>query len=683
MKIKMLALELAFCCFFSCIFFANFSKKIVFNDIGYIEIENLTGEAGGSNCNFWVEGLKLQEIDGFIELEEGHYVADSTGAKIRFEIEDTSKIRINAAIMEPMGSILKIRGWQDRDISLYSETSDYEYIDLSAGKIELFGIIQFAISLFLLLGIQVIKKIEKKELILWLIFLGMGLAFYGYNFKNTYGCDDIPTYALEGMGMENKLKSNSFSMYVQTLGRPVAGILFLIFGEIFRMCSLSVHAVFNQQLLAFSVIVLYAFCAYVMYKITDFCVFGGVLGEGHILRKIVNVITCCCFLYNPFFSDMMYFKGANLYFSFAILFNLLAARIFVESKGDVFNRNGIWIFFWGALGAFTYQPMGAYFVIFSLLGVLAQYLKHICEGKDVLRKGFACLCLYGGPYLLNLLYTNFMGSVQSNRIPKFNMRILLDTFPKGWEYLKEYWLTGAGYMRPKYFLAISAFFYAIIIMLCFLRKKKIMMNIGLCSCFLAISYCIVFYFNLFTKNLWSIDARTSTAFGGFPALELILVVIIGEEIEKSEMRKKSINFAIASGVMLCVFYYVDVLENANKILITSALDACSGQFYADEIKRYEAETGNTITKIGFSEDTAVTYCYRYGFEQISCAPFWRSSYISWSKNRIIEIYLDYRTLRIIDIPKEIQDLAFAGKNWNGLSTEQIFFEGDTVYICMY
>ena len=65
-KIKMLALELVFSLFFVWIFCMGFSRKVVSDRFDYIEIKNLVEEEhGGVNCNFYVEGLEVEEIDGF------------------------------------------------------------------------------------------------------------------------------------------------------------------------------------------------------------------------------------------------------------------------------------------------------------------------------------------------------------------------------------------------------------------------------------------------------------------------------------------------------------------------------------------------------------------------------------------------------------------------------------------
>lgn len=634
---------------------------------------------GGVNCNFYVEGLEVEDIDGFFEVEKGHYISKNDGAKIRFRIKDLSNIKINALVLEPLGSKLEIRGWYNKDISLYSEITRHEYINLSNGKNKLQGIISFIISILFFAVVQFLKKFRKKEdLVLWAMFAVMGLIFLGYNFQLTYASDDIPNFLFNKWGMEEDLREVSFMTLAQTLGRPGAGILFLIFGEFFYICSGSYQAIFNQQVLTVLVIALFAFCACIMYKVVD-CI----LEDSTVKGKIINIITCCCFLYNPFFSDLMTFKGANLFYSFSILFNLVAAEIFIKNKGDVFNRKGLYIFLWIMVGAITYQPMGAYFVIFSLLGVSVWQIRDIDNIKNSMQKVICVGGIYGISYLLELIYIRCVGNTHTNYLPTIGMNILKVNFLKVWAWLGKFWITGGGYMHSNYFFFMVLLGFIILLLSCIFGGKKKIKNISISISFLAISYMIVFYFNLFEKAFWSITARTCTAFGGLPALEIILIAIVCENMQEKKTCKKMLTFVIICGIALCTRYYMDVVENANKISITCAEDAFLGQFYANRIKQYENETGEVISKIGFTEDISVTPYYIFGLEQANTDPFWRSTYISWSRNGLVEIFLDYRNLEVIDVPNKVYNMHFEGKNWDTLSEEQIIFEGDAVYICIY
>ena len=54
----------------------------------------------------------------------------------------------------------------------------------------------------------------------------------------------------------------------------------------------------------------------------------------------------------------------------------------------------------------------------------------------------------------------------------------------------------------------------------------------------------------------------------------------------------------------------------------------------------------------------------------------------WSIPGMIEFYTG-RKLNLIEMPEEVFKDKFENKNWNYFNENQLFFDKDTVYICVY
>lgn len=111
--------------------------------------------------------------------------------------------------------------------------------------------------------------------------------------------------------------------------------------------------------------------------------------------------------------------------------------------------------------------------------------------------------------------------------------------------------------------------------------------------------------------------------------------------------------------------------------------------YADELRsyaigeaiaEYEAESGNTITKVAFYQDAAPQAEQYPGL--FHAGDMVVSSYTTtWSDDEALNYYLgtDYEK---VDPDPEIA-AQFAAQDWDAFSAQQMRFEGDTLHYCVY
>ena len=97
---------------------------------------------------------------------------------------------------------------------------------------------------------------------------------------------------------------------------------------------------------------------------------------------------------------------------------------------------------------------------------------------------------------------------------------------------------------------------------------------------------------------------------------------------------------------------------------------------------YEKKSGKYITKVGIAYDKYPTLYHpisEYANAQLGA----RILATDYSGYRFIG-YLLKRSLEKVNMPSEIYENYFANKDWPSLNiNDQIYFEGDTMYWCVY
>lgn len=115
-------------------------------------------------------------------------------------------------------------------------------------------------------------------------------------------------------------------------------------------------------------------------------------------------------------------------------------------------------------------------------------------------------------------------------------------------------------------------------------------------------------------------------------------------------------------------------------IITNAVDQANVRYYAAMINAYEDESSIQITKLAFQYDAAYTWVLPDVLSSKSINA--RAFSNSWAYIPIFQLTTG-RTFELVDMPDDIYQDYFYGKNWDTLSEEQIICIGDTAYIALY
>ena len=128
-----------------------------------------------------------------------------------------------------------------------------------------------------------------------------------------------------------------------------------------------------------------------------------------------------------------------------------------------------------------------------------------------------------------------------------------------------------------------------------------------------------------------------------------------------------------------IFYMQNMLTNTR---VVNAIDFVEGEQISRSIMEYEKDSENRITKVGIAYDNCPTYYHsisQYANFQLGA----RILATDYSGYRLIGYILN-RSLERVSVPVEIYERYFENKDWDTLNIEdQICFDGDTIYWCIY
>lgn len=187
-----------------------------------------------------------------------------------------------------------------------------------------------------------------------------------------------------------------------------------------------------------------------------------------------------------------------------------------------------------------------------------------------------------------------------------------------------------------------------------------------------------YVFTLLPTLAWGyVMARMAIGIGSIMGISLLfLVPLIQEEKEKLQ---NTIMIIFIVGYF--IFNTMNFIRNSNEHIIANKVDQNMGTSINALLKNYEEKSGNTVTK----------FAYRYDFEPnkyaIGIKPLVslteRKFMQSWCIVEATSFYCNKHFEKGLEMPDEIYDKYFNGKNYDCFLEEQIVFEGDTMYMYVY
>lgn len=178
----------------------------------------------------------------------------------------------------------------------------------------------------------------------------------------------------------------------------------------------------------------------------------------------------------------------------------------------------------------------------------------------------------------------------------------------------------------------------------------------------------------FMKNP-SAEPRMLMSIGAIVGISAIFLIIA---VTKYKLLKNIIYTLI---ITFFLFHIIHINQIFTAHIVANKIDDNMGISIKYQIEQYEKETGNIVQKIGYHRDLAHRD-FHYGYQK---------KYSSFTQRAFDNYYclieaLNYycnRKFEKVEMTQEQYITNFYGKNWNSYSDEQLAFEGDTMYLCIY
>ena len=228
---------------------------------------------------------------------------------------------------------------------------------------------------------------------------------------------------------------------------------------------------------------------------------------------------------------------------------------------------------------------------------------------------------------------------------------------------------------PKHSALIFLLIILGILILSWYKEKKFVLRCVTLLIFIIACVIAAYLPHFIVSTLW-LSPRTIL---GISSL-IFSICIITFTYSKHENVEKSI-FAI----FLMLFLFVNFIQ-AQKIIVNNAILAGIEEEnvhqLGEKIKEYEQSTGNQIKYISYEKDANC----KWTFDPIEYCIYdtnLRRANVEWTFVNMINYYLK-RNFKEKKFKEDKFERLFGSKNWDYIELdEQIYFEGDTVYIAVY
>mgnify|MGYP001859555931 CR=1 FL=1 len=324
------------------------------------------------------------------------------------------------------------------------------------------------------------------------------------------------------------------------------------------------------------------------------------------------------------------------------------------------------------LASWGYQSSIGLFVLITLVFIAYKDKDNL---KNILKKAICVFIFWGVIMLLNLLVSkgfaiffkvtqrqttmlNFSEII--NTVVKYVKFILIDNIDVGF----KYWYLSVIVIISILFIVLftknrkyfNIFEYVILILVSILIPIAPILTMPISSQYMVPRMCITF--------------------GSILGILLLYLFIIMKP-NNVKIVEKIVTILV---IVLFVVNSIYFIRGSSENIATGYLDKNVAGSILNQINKYERESGIKIKNIGIMFDSECTTYYNSQPSMGSATV--RSMITDWAVIPALEYYGQVKYNMVYDIPEEIKS-EFSAKSWDYYSDEQLVFDGDTLYLCLF
>ena len=352
---------------------------------------------------------------------------------------------------------------------------------------------------------------------------------------------------------------------------------------------------------------------------------------------------------------------------FGILFAILGACILATDRKFKYVISLILV----TMSGLFYQATSAMFVLLALVLIA---IKHKGNIKAIIKDTIFIAVIYGIAMIVNFIGVKIWAKILGDEFRKFEMPSIVAILATILKFGETILIDNVG-IGPKYFyLALIAILTVIFIIGIILRKKDYFMILEYVT-LIILSIIIPIIHILATPATQYIEPRMAMCFGSIIGI-LIIFLLAVVEID----RNKYLLIAVATiTIFNFIINSVFLITASSATLVTNRLDHFIVKDIIQEIEKYETTSGKTIKNVGVAFDKKYTMYYE-GEPALRCYNV-RSMGTSWAVKEIISTFTG-RTFKNTNVPQDVKE-KFLQNDWDRYNKEQLVFEEENLYICIY
>jgi membrane protein len=444
---------------------------------------------------------------------------------------------------------------------------------------------------------------------------------------------------------------------------------FLVSNRIFSALArwifdiLGINFIINTELLVLAGILFLTIAWFILFKFIsklkkhEMNIFSNILFAGISFIIVFNFCTI---------ESLVFWESGIM--CLGILCTVIAACLF--NSNMKFKR--IKAFISLLLGSLCYQ--GAITIFIPLALVLLAY-KYKENFKKIFIETLKIGLIYIIVMVINLIATKIFSNIFSNEFRKMAVLSITDLCNTAIRLGSDMILKTFG-IGTKYWYVLLIVAISILFLICCIKNKKFKLYVF--EYFVLLGTCILIpILPMLVTPVESqyLETRMAMSFGSSIGI-LILFLSLVIEAKNYKLFNKLLAVIVFIMVMLNALYYILA---SSEMITTNYLDRNIAETITKEIENYQTETGVTIENIGICFDKNPTTNYE-GQRWLGVITT-RSMGTDWTAKETIELYSGKRFNKI-EVPNENRE-EFLQKDWSFFDKEQLIFDNNNLYICLY
>ncbi len=382
-------------------------------------------------------------------------------------------------------------------------------------------------------------------------------------------------------------------------------------------------------------------------------------------------------LLNAFLSELLYFAAAYTQWSVA-LWGVTYASIYISKTN---NKLRNWLLGTIALtiSAGTYQIFIAQYAFIVMTFIFIHY-----EGKINIKSFFSILQATIAAFIaiaINVICSNillYIGVCNGNSRVSTNLSKVPELISDIFRHQKNIWIDGLN-IYPKYMLAFTLLLLVVGIYFAMHAKKASFSEFFFVAIILISGHCTIYAAQIAQGFIWFSPRNIYPIFGIY-TVGIWVIYFYSQDLGLINLKK--VGLFVISIFLLYSIFAIDKI--ASDTIKTNIITNCYAKEIGKKIHIYEQQNQKEITKVGFCFDSSISYRYYEFISPLSYAgnicenPFIRE----WSDVTSLNYYNNRNFMRTT-VPEDISQF-YEAQNWDEANwDEQLFFDDDAVYICVF